>query len=48
MEPNKPVYKRILLKISGEALAGDQEAAGLTLTSLSDVCAVIKQCLELR
>lgn len=46
MEPNKPVYKRILLKISGEALAGDQ-GRGLDFNVIEDVCKVIKQCLEL-
>ena len=39
-------YKRILLKVSGEALAG-AEGHGLDFTVLHDVCASIKECVEL-
>ena len=39
-------YKRILLKVSGEALAGD-EGHGLDFTILHDVCASIKECVDL-
>ena len=39
-------YKRILLKVSGEALAGDAHR-GLDFTVINSVCAVIKQCTEL-
>lgn len=46
MENNKPVYKRVLLKISGEALAGDQ-GRGLDFNVIEDVCRAIKQCTEL-
>jgi uridylate kinase len=43
---NKPVYKRVLLKISGEALAGSQRT-GLDFQVIGQVCDVIKQCVEL-
>ena len=39
-------YKRILLKVSGEALAGDAHR-GLDFTVINAVCSVIKQCTEL-
>ena len=39
-------YKRILLKVSGEALAGE-EGHGLDFTILHDVCASIKECVDL-
>lgn len=39
-------YKRILLKISGEALAGDQHR-GLDFTVINSVCEVIKKCVDL-
>ncbi len=39
-------YRRILLKISGEALAGDAHR-GLDFAVIDSVCAVIKQCREL-
>ncbi|MEG1403919.1 MAG: UMP kinase [Oscillospiraceae bacterium] len=42
----KPVYKRVLLKISGEALAGE-EGHGLDFNVIESVCRVIKQCTEL-
>jgi len=38
-------YKRILLKISGEALAGDLHR-GLDFTVVNSVCRVIKQCVD--
>ena len=38
-------YKRILLKISGEALAGDQRR-GLDFTVVNAVCKVIRQCVD--
>lgn len=46
MEDNKPVYKRVLLKISGEALAGNQ-GRGLNFDVIHDVCASVKKCVEL-
>ena len=39
-------YKRILLKVSGEALAGE-EGHGLDFTILHDVCASIKACVDM-
>jgi len=42
----KPVYKRVLLKISGEALAGDKKT-GLDFDVMRSVCAAIKTCAEL-
>ena len=39
-------YKRILLKISGEALAGDAHR-GLDFNVINDVCRVIKQTVDL-
>ncbi len=39
-------YKRILLKISGEALAGDQHR-GLDFNVINSVCQVIKKCVDL-
>ena len=38
-------YRRILLKISGEALAGDQHR-GLDFQVVNSVCRVIKQCVD--
>ena len=42
----KPVYKRVLLKISGEALAGGK-GTGLDFEMISSVCDVIKECLDM-
>lgn len=42
----KPKYKRVLLKISGEALAGDA-TRGLDFDVIGKVCDVICECLEL-
>lgn len=42
---DKPKYKRILLKISGEALAGDKHF-GLDIGVVDSVCAVIKRCVD--
>ena len=39
-------YKRILLKVSGEALAGE-EGHGLDFTILHDVCASIQECVDM-
>ena len=41
----KPVYRRVLLKISGEALAGDQHT-GLDFNMIGSVCDVIKKCVD--
>lgn len=39
-------YKRILLKVSGEALAGDAHR-GLDFGVINSVCEVIRQCRAL-
>lgn len=41
----KPKYKRVLLKISGEALAGDAHR-GLDFSVIGSVCDVVKKCNE--
>lgn len=41
---DKPAYKRVLIKISGEALAGDKKT-GLDFDVIAPVCDVIKKCL---
>ncbi|NCE64255.1 UMP kinase [Pseudoflavonifractor sp. 524-17] len=43
---SKPQYKRILLKISGEALAGEA-TRGLDFGVIRQVCQVIKECIEM-
>ena len=42
---SEPKYKRILLKISGEALAGDAHR-GLDFDVIGNVCDVVKRCVE--
>ena len=42
----EPVYRRVLLKISGEALAGDKRT-GLDFQVIGQVCDVVKQCLDM-
>ena len=39
-------YKRVLLKISGEALAGEAHR-GLDFTIVNDLCKSIKQCVDM-
>lgn len=46
MDDAKPVYKRVLLKISGEALAGEKKT-GLDFDVITDVCRAVKKCVEL-
>ena len=41
----EPHYKRVLLKISGEALAGDA-ARGLNFDVIGSVCKVIRKCVD--
>ena len=41
----QPKFRRVLLKISGEALAGDAHR-GLDFAVIGGVCDVIKQCVE--
>jgi uridylate kinase len=45
MASDSPAFKRVLLKISGEALAGDKHF-GLDFDVIRSVCAVIKKCAE--
>lgn len=46
MSEQKPVFKRVLLKLSGEALAGGQPS-GLDFDTVLDVCKRIKECADL-
>lgn len=41
----EPKYKRILLKVSGEALAGDNKT-GLNYDVINDICASIKKVVD--
>ena len=43
---DEPKYKRVLLKISGEALAGDKHF-GLDFQVMGQVADVIKECVEM-
>lgn len=45
MEVAKPKYKRVLLKLSGEALAG-KNRFGLSFEVMEDICRVVKRCVE--
>lgn len=40
-------YKRILLKLSGEALAGDKDKGILDFDFMSEVCKRVKKCISL-
>lgn len=42
----EPKYKRVLLKLSGEALAGDKKF-GLNYDVITDICKSIKKCVDL-
>ena len=42
----KPVYRRVLLKISGEALAGGK-GSGLDFEMIGSVCDTVKECLDM-
>lgn len=42
---SEPKYKRVLLKISGEALAGEAHR-GLDFDVMGSVCDVVKRCVE--
>ncbi|MCL2662683.1 MAG: UMP kinase [Oscillospiraceae bacterium] len=46
MSARVPAYKRVLLKISGEALAGDKKT-GFDFDVLRSVCEAIKECVTL-
>lgn len=41
-----PTYKRVLLKISGEALAGDLKR-GLDFDVIGEVCDAVKKCIDM-
>lgn len=42
----KPVYKRILLKLSGEVLAGEK-GTGIDFDKVIEVCKSIKKCVDM-
>ncbi len=42
----EPVYKRVLIKISGEALAGEKKT-GFDFDFVSSVCETVKACIQL-
>ena len=42
----KPVYKRVLLKLSGEVLAGEK-GTGIDFDKVTEVCEQIKKCVEM-
>lgn len=42
----KPVYKRLLLKLSGEVLAGEK-GTGIDFEKVLDVCKRVKQCVDM-
>ncbi len=42
----KPVYKRVLLKLSGEVLAGSK-GTGIDFDKVEEVCQSIKECVDL-
>ncbi len=46
MNEAKPVYKRVLLKVSGEALAGDKKT-GLDFAVIKSVCEAVKKVTEM-
>ena len=46
MEGTQPLYKRVLIKLSGEALSAGQDGI-LNYTFLEKICAVIKRCVDM-
>lgn len=42
----KPVYKRVLLKLSGEVLAGEK-GTGIDFNKVTEVCRSIKECVDM-
>ncbi len=42
----KPVYKRILLKLSGEVLAGEK-GTGIDFDKVTEVCKSVKECVDM-
>lgn len=48
MSQTKPIYKRILLKLSGEALAKDcGKGEILNYDFINEVCATVKKCVDM-
>jgi uridylate kinase len=45
LDLREPKYKRVLLKISGEALAGEA-SRGLDFSVISEVCDVVAKCVD--
>ena len=45
MDLREPKYKRVLLKISGEALAGEA-SCGLDFSVIGEVCDVVAKCVD--
>ena len=41
----EPKYKRILLKLSGEVLAGDKKT-GLDFSVINNICTSIQKCVD--
>ena len=46
MEGTQPLYKRVLIKLSGEALSAGQDGI-LNYTFLEKICTVIKRCVDM-
>ena len=46
MECMEPQYKRVLLKLSGEAMAGDAKS-GLDFDTVLKVCGAVKKCADM-
>ena len=42
----QPVYKRILLKLSGEVLAGPQ-GHGIDFDTVQNICKAVKECSDM-
>ena len=42
----KPIYKRVLLKLSGEVLAGEK-GTGIDFDKVTEVCEQIKKCVQM-
>ena len=42
----KPIYKRVLLKLSGEVLAGEK-GSGIDFDKVLEVCAAVKECVDM-
>ena len=42
----KPVYKRVLLKLSGEVLAGSK-GTGIDFDKVTEVCRAVKECVDM-